>query len=84
VGDERKWVGGVARSHEELDEVDAQFWHDAGPAMRFIASIELAFTAWALGHPNENAPPRFAEALTAFAANVRFLVIGGHAASFHA
>ncbi len=53
--------------------------------MRFIASIELAFTAWALGHPNEDHPPDLAEALTAFvAANVRFLVIGGHAASFHA
>ena len=43
-------------SHAELDEADRAFWDAAGPAARFIASIELSLTAWSLRHPDEPVP----------------------------
>lgn len=77
-------MGGRVRDHAELDAADQAFWDRAGPAARFEASIELAFTLWSLRHPDEPAPD-LVEMLSAFAdAGVQYLVIGGPAVSLHA
>ncbi len=51
-----EWVGGRVQNHADLDAADEKFWDDAGPAKRFEASIELAFSLWSLKHPGEPAP----------------------------
>jgi hypothetical protein len=80
-----KWSGGKVGSNEELDEADRELWHEAGPTERFIASIELAFQAWKLAHPDEVPPPDLVAVLAAFGAErVRYLVVGGHAVGVHA
>ena len=35
-------VGGVARSHAELDEIDIEFWERASPSERLEATWQLA------------------------------------------
>lgn len=49
-------VGGVARSHQELDDVDQMFWTKATPSERLGAIWQLALDAMAI-QPEKDASP---------------------------
>lgn len=50
------WTSGVARSHEELEEADADFWARATPEERVEAAWTLNEELWMLMHPDEALP----------------------------
>jgi hypothetical protein len=50
------WVGGIARSHAELEAIDRRFWEKAGPSERVAVSLILAVETWRLAHPGAVTP----------------------------
>ena len=52
------WVGGVARSFEELETNGVEFWASASHAAKLTAMLQLLTDAWVI--EGENGPaPRF-------------------------
>ena len=58
----RTWTGGVARSFEEADEMDLEFWMNATPAERLRGVTQLVFEMheWA---GDGGSPPRLQRAV---------------------
>ena len=52
----QQMVGGVAKSHEELDDLDWAFWRNESPSARLNAVWQLALDAMAM-HAENDAPP---------------------------
>jgi hypothetical protein len=50
------WTGGVARSFEELEAKDVEFWADASPAAKLTAMMQLLTDAWVIEGKNGPAP----------------------------
>lgn len=42
------WVWGVAKSHQELDEADWDFWRSQTPDERLAATFQASIDAWML------------------------------------
>lgn len=42
------WTWGVAKSHQELDEADWQFWRSQTPDERLAATFQASIDAWML------------------------------------
>jgi hypothetical protein len=42
------WVWGVAKSHQELDEADWEFWRSLTPDERLAATFQASIDAWML------------------------------------
>ena len=42
------WVWGVAKSHQELNEADWEFWRSQTPDQRLAASFQASVDAWVL------------------------------------
>lgn len=45
---EGDWVWGVAKSHQELDEADWEFWRSRSPDERLAATFQASVDAWML------------------------------------
>lgn len=42
------WAWGTAKSHEELDEADWEFWRSRTPEERLAATFQASIDAWML------------------------------------
>jgi len=49
---EGDWAWGVAKSHQELDEADWEFWRSRSPDERLAATFQASFDAWMLHDGN--------------------------------
>jgi hypothetical protein len=45
---EGAWAWGTAKSHEELDEADWEFWLSRTPDERLAAAFQVSIDAWML------------------------------------
>jgi hypothetical protein len=51
-----RWAGGVARSHQDLEQIDFEFWQRASPTQRFDAIRQMAIESGVISREHGSAP----------------------------
>ncbi|MEZ4297371.1 MAG: hypothetical protein R3B70_20570 [Polyangiaceae bacterium] len=50
------WTGGVASSHDAMEQADIEFWRNATASDRFNAVWQMAIDAWVIEGSDAPAP----------------------------